>query len=197
MLLGMNTQQDTPRALEAAMMYGTIHSVEGMFCRVKSGEVVTDLVQWFSMRAGTTQTWSAPSEDEQVLLLCPGGDTHGAVALLGLYSDGNPPPSTNPDEHVTVYPDGTRVDYNHVTHRMNAVLCSGGTFSVTANNLIITANVDIVGDVSIDGDLLIDGEANATGTVTGDQDVVGGGISMKTHKHPGVQTGGGLTGVGQ
>lgn len=193
----MNTQHDTPRALEAAMMYGHIHSVDGKFCRVKSGDVVTDVVPWFATRAGNTRTWSAPSEGEQVLLLCPGGDTHGAVALLGLYSDENEPPSTNPDEHVTVYPDGARVDYNHATHKMRVVLPDGGAIAITADILKIVSNVEIVGGVEIDGDVTINGNGNATGSFTAGQDVVGGGISLKNHKHAGVQTGGGLTGIPQ
>jgi hypothetical protein len=40
----------------------------------------------------------------------------------------------------------------------------------------------------------ITGSLNATGTVTGQADVVGGGKSLKTHTHSGVTTGSGNSG---
>ena len=41
------------------------------------------------------------------------------------------------------------------------------------------------------------GDLTATGTITGATDVVGGGKSLKTHLHTGVQTGGGVSGPPQ
>lgn len=48
--------------------------------------------------------------------------------------------------------------------------------------------------VTINGNVEVDGDITATGTITGDTDVIGGGKSLKTHTHGGVQTGGGTTG---
>lgn len=52
--------------------------------------------------------------------------------------------------------------------------------SITANTMTVTAQdgVSITGDVSIDGDV------SCTKTITADTDVVGGGVSLKNHKHP-------------
>lgn len=188
---GMSTHNDTPRELQAAMMYGTIESIDGITCRVRSGEVVTDAVQWVAHRAGTTRRWSPPTAGEQVLLLCPGGDTHGAVALLGLYSDDNAAPSTSPDEDVTEYPDGTRIVYDHAAKKLTATFAEGGEVDITAQKIRITADVEIVGNLSIDGD------TNCTQTITASTDVIGGGKSLKTHRHTGVQTGGGTSGPPQ
>lgn len=41
----------------------------------------------------------------------------------------------------------------------------------------------------------ITGDLHVTGTATADTDVIGGGKSLKTHTHGGVQTGGGTTGA--
>jgi phage baseplate assembly protein gpV len=50
------------------------------------------------------------------------------------------------------------------------------------------------GGLHFTGDLTVDGDIRSTGTVTGDTDVVGGGKSLKGHKHTGVQAGGAITG---
>lgn len=49
--------------------------------------------------------------------------------------------------------------------------------------------------VAITGDLEVTGTIHTPSTITGDTDVVGGGKSLKTHTHGGVQTGGGNTGA--
>lgn len=48
---------------------------------------------------------------------------------------------------------------------------------------------------TINGDLTINGNVTSTGTITGQQDVIAGSISGKSHVHPGVTTGGGSTGA--
>ena len=42
--------------------------------------------------------------------------------------------------------------------------------------------------------LQVNGDINLTGTATADVDVVGGGVRLKTHTHPGVTSGGSVTG---
>lgn len=183
----MSTHNDTPRELQAVMMFGTIESVDGITCRVRSGDVVTDAVQWVAHRAGTTRRWSPPTKGEQVLLLCPGGDTHGAVALLGLYTDDNAAPSTSPDEDVTEYPDGTRIVYDHAAKKLTATFVADGEAEVIAKKLTFRADVDIVGKLRIDGD------TDCTGTVTGQVDVIAAGVSGKNHPHGGIQRGSALS----
>lgn len=52
-------------------------------------------------------------------------------------------------------------------------------------------------DLDITGDLYVDGNIDATGDITTPSDVMAGSISLKTHTHPGVQTGSGNTGPAQ
>ena len=59
-----------------------------------------------------------------------------------------------------------------------AALPAGGVLAVVAP-----------GGVTIEGDVVV------TGKLTASDDVLAGEISLKTHRHPGVQTGGGQTGT--
>lgn len=65
------------------------------------------------------------------------------------------------------------------------VLKRGGTVEVTASTKVrlVTPLVECTGNVTV------------AGTLTAAVDVVGGGISLKGHRHGGVQAGGSLTGV--
>lgn len=56
------------------------------------------------------------------------------------------------------------------------------------------ADTDIEGDVSIKGDVSIEGGLVATKVVEGKNDVIGGGKSLKGHRHP---NGNPLTGAPQ
>lgn len=65
---------------------------------------------------------------------------------------------------------------------------------VTINN---AATVKINATVMVELNtpkLKVDGDIEATGTITGDADVKTGSISLASHKHGGVETGGGQTG---
>jgi len=114
--------------------------------------------------AGAFRTWSPPSVGEQVLLICPEGDIAAAVILRGLYSDARPAPAS--DENPSLHGPG------------------GLVITLTPDGLQITAP----------GGLSIEGDVSITGTLTASDDVIGGGISLKTHPHSGVQPGGGQSG---
>lgn len=49
--------------------------------------------------------------------------------------------------------------------------------------------------ITLNGDVQHNGDWTTSGTITGDTDVVGGGKSLKDHKHGGVSTGSGQTGT--
>ena len=60
----------------------------------------------------------------------------------------------------------------------------------------ITADggLTISGPVTIDGATEITGNVKITGKAEVTEDVVGGGVSLKSHKHSAVQSGGGTSG---
>lgn len=82
----------------------------------------------------------------------------------------------------------------------NAIYCpflqwvNGGVSSAISDMEIEMPLTTWKGDINLTGNLVVNGNINCTGTVTATVDVVGGGISLKTHTHGGVQTGGGNTG---
>lgn len=69
--------------------------------------------------------------------------------------------------------------------------------NVSGNITSQAAQWSHTGDFSLDGNMTGTGNALFDGTVQGDIDVVGGGKSLKTHLHPGVTSGGSVTGPPQ
>lgn len=196
-------QEDIPADLSSLIRIGTVLSVDlaEARCIVRFGDpddpepAQTGPIRWLSPRAGLTRVWSPPSEGEQVLLVCPDGQIGAAVAITGIVQDAFPPLGSTTAEMIE-FADGAKITYDPETHELLAVLPAGGTVDVTADG-----GITLRGDVTIEGNLTTNGDAAITGDVTVDkavtatEDVVGGGISLKTHKHTGVQAGGAQTGT--
>lgn len=193
----MQPAADLPRQHANLIRLGTVAEVDlpSARCRVASGDLTTDWVPWWVPRAGEAIEWSAPSAGEQVLLLAPGGDTHGAVALRGCYSDRFPAPSSSESAHLVRYPDGAVVQYDHASHALTAILPGGGTVQIDADGgVTINGPLTVNGDTQINGHTGVDGNVDITGKTTSAVDVVGGGKSLKTHGHTGVTSGGSVSG---
>ncbi len=189
----MSALTDPRRIIGNIVRIGTIESVDlaDATCRVRVGEIVTGDVCWIVQRAGNTRIWSPPTIGEQCLLICPEGDTDGGVAILGLFSDAMPAPSSD-DIDLIRFGDGAILSYDATAHLLVAQLPAGGKVQIDApGGVTITGPVKITGAVTIDGNVDIDGKATAS------DDMVGGGKSLKGHKHLGVQTGGGVSGTPQ
>ncbi len=163
---------------------GTVQSVDfaAARCIVAVGDTETPPLPWMESRMGETRIWSPPSEGEQVLLICMDGELAGGVVLRGIPSDAFPPAGDSAEE-VLLFKDGARIAYDADAHRLTAQLPAGSAIEVTADTVTINGDVTIAGDVSIDG------AATVTRTLTADDDVVGGGKSLKGHTHGGVQAG--------
>ncbi|MEI2454580.1 phage baseplate assembly protein V [Lysobacter firmicutimachus] len=187
----MQRNADIQRRLANMIRIGTIAEVNytTQRARVASGDLLTDFLPWGAGRAGRRSEYSAPSVDEQVILVCPQGETTGAFILCSAYSAANPSPGNAPNLHVTRYSDGAVIAYDDETHALSATLPSGGTATLSADGgLTINGPVTINGKTTINGDTSVDGKVNASG------DVVGAGVSLEKHPHGGVQTGGGKSG---
>jgi len=141
-------------------------------CRVTSGELTTNWIPWISLRAGTTRTWSAPSEGEQVILLSPEGDTANAVALLGLNSDAYPAPAHKADLHVVQHGDGGTLSYNETLHRYEINLPPGSKVAVIA-----TGGIETTGSVAAAGNVSAGtGASGSFTTATGQTVMVSDGV---------------------
>lgn len=184
--------------LTSLLRAGTIVEIDlaAARCRVAygdpdsdDGDAETGWIAWLAGRAGETRIWSPPSEGEQVLLLCPDGQLTAAVALPGLWRDLFPPPGSEPADLIQ-WADGARVLYDPDASEMQITLPAGGTLEVDCPGGV-TINADrgitLRGDVTIEGDVNVDGRLDVAG------DVVGEGISLASHRHGGVQAGGGFS----
>ncbi len=162
---------------------GTVKSVDlaAARCIVETGDVETPPLRWIEGRMGATRIWSPPSAGEQVLLICMDGELGGGLVLRGIPSDAFAPAGDSTEELIE-FADGARIAYDPEAHRLTALLPGGSTADITADQVKITGNVAIDGDVTVSGKL------------TAEDDVIGGGKSLKSHKHSAVQAGGGQSG---
>ncbi|MEN2925541.1 hypothetical protein FHPHGOJG_02561 [Mannheimia haemolytica] len=73
------------RRLDNIIRLGTIAEVDltTATARVNSGGITTDFLPWLTFRAGTSQTWSAPTVGEQCVVLSVSGEFTTGVIYLG------------------------------------------------------------------------------------------------------------------
>ncbi|HEY5804864.1 MAG TPA: phage baseplate assembly protein V [Lysobacter sp.] len=196
----MDAIAEAQRLLSSVIRFGTVAELDlaAARCRVDTGEIRTDFVPWFVPRAGTCIEWSAPVIGEQVMLISPGGDTHGAVALRGIYSDAFPAPDSSETRHLSRFADGAVIEYDHAAHELKAALPSGGKAEITADGgVIINGPLTVNGTAEINGHAQVNDDLDITGTATAEIDVIGGSKSLKGHKHLGVIAGGAVSGPPQ
>lgn len=205
----MNANESSRQFLNG-IRKGTVLEVQGALCRVESGDLSTDWIQWFVPFAGETIEWLAPSIGEGVMLLCPSGDPAQAVALRGFYSEDFPPPSTDPAKHVRKYRDGATVEYDTTAHSLTAKLPAGATVlivapgavtvqtktaTIEADEMTIDAkNTTVTGAMLVKGAFAFEsgmtgkgGSGGSTMKIVGGaeftQDVIAAGVSTSKHKH--------------
>lgn len=173
--------------------------------RVRTGKNLTAWLPWCTWRAGATSSWSAPTVGEQVLILSPSGDLPSGVVLPALYTDAHPAPSSSPTEHVTRYPDGATISYDHATGQADisgatlVTVQASGAVVIDAPITTITGMLTVQGLITYQDGLAGTGGGVGT-TITGNITQTGGqitsnGIPLDTHTHGGVQTGSGNTGA--
>lgn len=175
----------TIRAISDHVRLGSVIETDlaGGLARVLVGDLETDWMAWLAPRAGATRVWSPPSDGEQVVVLAPDGDLGAGIILPGLFSDDHPAPGSDGRELI-IFSDGAVIAYDPDAHRLEVILPPGGAASITADG-----GTTIHGPVTINGNLTLNGDQSCSGTITATADVVGGGKSLKTHKHTAVQAG--------
>ena len=134
--------QEIARALRNMIRTGLVVETDlnAGRCRVQTGGMCTDWLQWLTHRAGRSRTWWAPSVGEQGLILAVGGELDTAFVLPGIYSGDNPAPSASADALHIRFPDGAVIEYEPET---SALTVSGiKTASVTASDSV-TATVPV------------------------------------------------------
>ncbi|HWX66046.1 MAG TPA: phage baseplate assembly protein V [Rhodanobacter sp.] len=189
----MDQLVEISRLLQNLLRFGTVASVDHAAgtCTVATGALVTRPMPWLVQRAGDARTWWAPSIGEQVVLLCPGGDTARGVVQPAIYSSSAPRAAGSDTAKTTHYPDGALVSYDPQTHQLTATLPAGGKTTIASpGGVSITGDTTIIGKLSVSDDTTLSAKLHVASDVTVDTtltasaDVVGGGKSVKGHKHP-------------
>lgn len=209
----MRTQEtfsEIQRLLRNMIRTGVVTDVDttATRCRVQTGELRTDWLQWLTHRAGRSRTWWAPSVGEQVLILAVGGELDTAFVLPGIFSDAHPAPSASADAYHVTFPDGAVIEYEPET---SALTVSGiKTADITASQALIASvpevRVSASTRITLDSpevictNTLIAGslEVQKGGKMSGNIEHSGGSLSsngkvLHTHQHPGDS--GGTTGA--
>ena len=125
---------------------------EGALCRVQTGEIQTDWLNWLTRRAGCSRDWWAPSLGEQVVLLAVGGELDTAFVLPGIYCDDFPPPSSSPGAYHVAFPDGAVIEYEPetgalmVTGIKTAEVAASVSVVITSPSVTVTASQKITLD---------------------------------------------------
>jgi len=208
---------DILRRLDNLVRPGTIAAVDhdAARCRVQAGGLLTTWLPWLTLRAGNTRSWTPPTAGEQVLLLCPSGELAAGLVLCGIYTTAHPQPSNSADEHVTEYPDGARITYNHATSALSATGIKTALVEASEHVTVDCPESTITGNVLIKGTLIVEklltylsgmtgygGSAGGRTRITDDfiheqGNLSSNGIVLHTHTHTGVQPGSGSTGQPQ
>ncbi|HHA0035206.1 TPA: phage baseplate assembly protein V [Yersinia enterocolitica] len=202
--------QELARMLRNMIRTGVIVEIDLIAgrCRVQTGGIYTDWLQWLTHRAGRSRTWWAPSVGEQVLILAVGGELDTAFVLPGIFSDGHPAPSASADAYHVTFPDGAVIEYEPETSTLTV---SGiKTADITASQTLIASvpevRVSASTRITLDSpevictNTLIAGslEVQKGGKMSGNIEHSGGSLSsngkvLHTHQHPGDS--GGTTGA--
>jgi phage baseplate assembly protein V len=144
----------------------------------QADDIVSDWLPIVYNRTLGDKAFDFLSVNEQVVCLMDENSETGVI-LGSIYSTADTP-SDKAGAKVwgREFEDGTVIKYDQSNHKLTIKVSGSG------------AKVEFEGDVEIDGKLKVSDDISTTSG-----DVKAGVITLKTHKHPGVQTGGGITGT--
>ncbi|MBT9186357.1 phage baseplate assembly protein V [Pectobacterium punjabense] len=204
------TLTELQRLLRNLIRVGVVTHVNtaDALCRVQTGDMTTNWLNWLTRRAGRSRDWWAPSIGEQVLILSIGGELDTAFVLPGIYSNDNPAPSASADALHISFPDGAVIEYEPATGALTvsgiktAAVTASESITATAPQVTVHASTRITLDTPevVCTNRLITGtlEVQKGGEMRGNIQHSGGSLSsngkvLHTHRHPGDS--GGTTGA--
>ncbi|QZD32090.1 phage baseplate assembly protein V [Acinetobacter lwoffii] len=177
---------DAKRRLENIVRFGTIKTINPSKpiprVTVELGDIETPEIRCLNIRSGDDSTWDMPSTNEECVVISPCGEIGpSSFVMFGFYNDDHPAPSDDLNKKIRMFADGCVIAYDVSSHHLSAVLPSGGT-------------AQIVADVEVIGKLHVTKGITAGENISTPADVKAGSISLKTHKHSGVQGGSSTSG---
>lgn len=177
---------DAKRRLENIVRFGTIKTINPSKpiprVTVELGDIETPEIRCLNIRSGDDSTWDMPSTNEECVVISPCGEIGpSSFVMFGFYNDDHPAPSDDLNKKIRMFADGCVIAYDVSSHHLSAVLPSGGT-------------AQIVADVEVIGKLHVTKGITAGENISTPEDVEAGSISLKKHKHSGVQGGSSTSG---
>ncbi|WP_455427532.1 phage baseplate assembly protein V [Dryocola sp. LX212] len=189
----MNTQlTEIMRLITNLVRTGIVTEVdrENWLCRVKTGDLETNWINWLTLRAGGARTWWCPSPGEQVVVLSMGGNLETAFVLPAIYSSQFAAPSDSVDGCVTEYPDGGWFEYEPATGRWYVRGIKSMVIEAAENVTFKTGEFVVEADrTRINSDVVINGEVTQSGGAMSSN-----GIVVDSHAHSKVKSGGDTSG---
>ena len=199
---------DILRKIENLIRQGVVCQTKGDRVKVRTGDLITDWLPWFTHRAGKSRTWWRPSIGEQVFILSPNGNVELGCVLPSLYCNDNPAPSASGDSYFVEFPDGATFEYEPQNSSLiikgikTAVIEASNQITAKAGTKIHldTPLVECSEHVTFKSFSATGGSASGnTGVLTGNVihkqgKLSSNGVVLDKHKHNGVKAGGDLTG---
>lgn len=105
---------------------------------VESGGLRTPMRPWLEDRAHGSKTWSPPEIGEQVLLLCPHGDTAQAYVIGAVYGGANQPAENRGDVWAVRHADGAQDRYDRAAQHRLIDIPAGGSITIRCGASSIT-----------------------------------------------------------
>ncbi|MEY1236072.1 phage baseplate assembly protein V [Providencia manganoxydans] len=200
---------DIRRLINNLIRVGVVTAVDAKKgCRVQTGDLETDWLNWITLRAGQTRTMNPPSVGEQVIILSIGGELTTAFVLTGIFSNEHAEPTDSLTADHRTYSDGAVIEYEPATGHLKAVGITLATLEAsehiqaTAPRVTVNASeqIQLNTPTVICSHNLTCATLNVTkgGKMTGNITHTGGafssnGVVIDDHDHGGVQRGGSRT----
>lgn len=170
------------RRLANLLIIGTISDTnyEDAVVKVTSGQLETGWLHWLTSRAAHDVDYWAPEINEQVLVLCPGGDPELGLVLPAIYQQQFACPDTDPNIRRVRFADGADLSYDRAAHVLNIILPEGASMALIAKQgIMITGDTKITGKLSVTDDIhSAKNITDQTRSMAADRDI------YNTHDHP-------------
>lgn len=172
--------------------YGVISSIdaEKATARVtfsdRDNVVSYDLPITFT-NTGFAKMYSMPKVGQPVKCSFLGTGMEDGFIDGSFYNSENVPPKTG-NVHYVAFDDGALVEYDADSKIIT--LKSGGGGILLDDDVTVSKNLIVKNGISSGSE---GGDFTITGSVTATGDITASGVSLKNHKHGGVQNGGGTT----
>lgn len=199
--VGSPEQTENERRLADLIKVGRVVEADYALARVRVGIGDPEdpegyiLTGWLPMSGGRSDEWNPPQIGEAVTVLSEGGELQNGVVLPGsIYNTDHPAVGARGDLWRKDFRDGSSVEYDLASKTMRTavgdalIVMSEGAIALSAGGTTLTIDSD---GVTTSGKII--GQAGLE--ISGEPFVHNGKDVGAEHRHIGVQTGSGTSGV--